>query len=75
MYFGGIDINDFFDFLRKMKCKYMFSFDGKTQKKDKTYDIPKDLYIKHEYLESGKSAFRKFVGDQSIVYESIYFNY
>ncbi|EOU1990449.1 Dam family site-specific DNA-(adenine-N6)-methyltransferase, partial [Clostridium perfringens] len=28
MYFGGINLNDFWSFLRKIKCSYLLSFDG-----------------------------------------------
>ena len=75
LYYGAIDFNKFFEFLRNLKCKYILSFDGKVGDESKEYDVPKDIYIKHELLYSGKSGFRKYNNDNRVVFESIYLNY
>ena len=74
MYFGTINLDSFFDWLRKQKGNYLLSFDGKSGKTDNTYAVPKDLYSKHEYLLSGNSSFKRIVGESrnSVVYESLY---
>lgn len=72
MYFGEIDINSFFDYLRKLKCKYIFSFNGKRSNEDTTYDIPKDIYNQHIYLQSGNSGFKKLQQTIDKVQESLY---
>ena len=74
LYYGGIDIHKFFDYLKNVECKYLFSFDGKTDKIDNTYDIPKELYTKHIYIKSGLSSFRRLNKkiENQTVYESLY---
>lgn len=74
MYFGGFDNNRFFDWLRTLPCHYCLSYDGISGEVNNTYDVPKDLYEKHEYLLSGNSSFKRVIGKSkdSIVYESLY---
>lgn len=74
MYYGTIDYNELWDWIRGQKCNYMLSFDGKTSSIDITYDVPKDIYSKHEYLYSGNSSFRRVIGTSSNEYvsESLY---
>lgn len=74
MYYGTIDYNKFWDYLRELPCKYVLSFDGKSGKIDNTWDVPKDVYSRHEYLLSGNSSFKRTIGksNDSIVYESLY---
>lgn len=74
MYFGGIDKEDFYDWLRKIDCSYCFSYDGISGKEDNTEEVPKDLFDKHLYLKSGNSSFRRVIGKSkdAIVYESLY---
>lgn len=75
MYYGTIDYNKFWDWIRNLKCDYLLSFDGKTSNRgDNTYDVPKDIYSKHEYLCSGNSGFRRMnrTSNNTIVYESLY---
>lgn len=52
----------------------MLSFDGKTSSLDITYNVPKDIYSKHEYLENGNSSFRRVIGNSNDEYvsESLY---
>ena len=80
MYFGGIDLNAFFDFLRsltKKDVKFALSFDGKSGEEDNTYSVPKDCYMKHYYIKSGNSSFKRTIGNNknAIVWESLYLNY
>ena len=74
MYFGGIDNEKLFDYIRNLKCKFALSFDGKSGNVDNTYDVPKDIYDKHIYIKSGNSSFKRVIGksSDSIVYESLY---
>ena len=74
MYYGVIDYNKFWNWMRNQECDYMLSFDGKTSSIDITYDVPKDIYSKHEYLYSGNSSFRRVIGTSKSEYvsESLY---
>lgn len=76
MYYGAIDNDKLFDFLRKQPCKYALSFDGKSEdgKVDMTYEVPKDVYTNHYYIKSGNSSFRRVIGSSkdTIIYESLY---
>ena len=74
MYYGCIDYDKFWDWLRIVPCKYALSFDGISGEEDNTWNVPKDVYLKHEYLLSGNSSFKRTIGksNDSIVYESLY---
>lgn len=74
MYYGTLDFDVFWNYLRGLSCQYVLSFDGKSGEVDNTYEVPKDCYSKHEYLCSGNSSFRRLLGKSknSIVYESVY---
>lgn len=77
MYFGGIDIQTFVQWLQSCKCKWLLSFDGKRGATDCTYDLPKSLYVRHEYLHAGNSSFERYLGKGNTeeVHESLYMNY
>lgn len=74
MYYGKINYNGFWNWLRSCKCKYALSFDGLSGNVDSTYEVPEDVYSKHEYLLNGNSSFKRTIGNSndSIVYESLY---
>ena len=74
MYYGTIDYNLFWNWLRKFPCGYLLSFDGVSGKEDNTYNVPTDVYSKHKYLYSGNSSFKRTIGksNDNIVYESLY---
>ena len=74
MYYGTIDYNELWKYLRQLPCSYVMSFDGKSDNFDNTYEVPKDLYDEHIYLCSGNSSFRRTIGKSknTIVYESLY---
>lgn len=74
MYYGTIEYEELWDWMRSQSCSYMMSFDGKTSSIDITYDVPKDIYDTHEYLYSGNSSFRRVIGTSNSEYvsESLY---
>ena len=73
MYYGAIDHDWLWNWLRIQKCSYLLSFDGKTSSEDMTYNIPIDIYDRHEYIYSGNSSFRRIKGKTSeYVSESLY---
>jgi DNA adenine methylase len=74
MYYGKIDYEKLWDWLRNCKCKYTLSFDGISGDIDSTYAVPNDIYNSHEYLTNGNSSFKRTIGNSndSIVYESLY---
>lgn len=76
MYYGTIDYDALFNWMREQKCKYILSFDGKTSSIDITYNVPKDIYNTHEYLYNGNSSFRRVTGksNKEYVSESLYMN-
>lgn len=78
IYYGTIDYEIFFNWLRRIKCPYALSFNGRTSDlKDNTFDLPKDLYDRHEYIKSGKSSFRRLKNSQKdvTVEESLYLKF
>lgn len=74
MYYGTIDYSKFWEWIRCLPCKYLLSFDGICGEKNNTYNVPSDVYSRHEYLLSGNSSFKRTTGrsSNSIVYESLY---
>ena len=74
IYYGKIDYVAFFNWIRRQDGGFALSFDGRCKEKDYTYDVPKDLYERHDYIRSGNSSFRRVTGNSrdSIVYESLY---
>ena len=74
MYYGTIDYTKLWKWLRDLPCKYALSFDGISGEEDNTWNVPTDIYSKHEYLLSGNSSFKRTIGksSDSIVYESLY---
>lgn len=74
MYYGTINYEDLWVYLRNLSCKYIFSFDGISGNEDNTQNVPDDVFSKHEYILSGNSSFKRTIGksNNSIVYESLY---
>lgn len=83
MYFGTIDYEVLYNYLRKLPCGYAMSFDGKVidtisnQMADNTHNVPTDIYTNHIYLYAGNSGFRRTIGksNSTDVYESLYVKY
>lgn len=78
-YYGTIDFDRFFNFLESLNSrdiKYILSFDGKREDNDYTFEIPKELFKRHELIASGNSSFKKVMDGKSLqVYESLYLNW
>jgi len=74
MYYGTIDYDRLWEWLKNIKCKYVLSFDGRSGDTDSTYEVPKHIYSTHEYILSGNSSFKRTIGKSrdSMVYESLY---
>lgn len=72
MYYGVINFDEFWDWLRKSECKYSLTFDGKRGNVDNTYNVPQDLYSKHIYLDGKISGFKKLHKETDYVKESLY---
>lgn len=75
MYFGVINFEEFFEWLRNLECQYSLTFDGKRNCIDNTYNIPKDLYSSHIYLDGKISGFKKLHKETEYVKESLYVKY
>ena len=80
MYYGAINYDTLYKYLRALPCKYAMSFDGRVNdnRKDNitdfTNEVPNDIYSEHIYLFSGNSSFRRTIGksNSALVYESLY---
>lgn len=74
MYFGSINHESLWSWMRNQKASYILSFNGKSSNIDLTHDVPKDLYSSHEYIDSGNSSFRRIVGisNKEFMRESLY---
>ena len=74
MYYGALDNELLWDWMKKQCGDYALSFDGVSGDVDNTYGVPKDVYSEHKYLLSGNSSFKRTMGksNDSIVYESLY---
>lgn len=71
--YGNFDNKEFFNDLRKVKCNYYLSYDGKSGDINNTFEMPNDLYDKHEYIASSQSSFKRLVkGEYVDVYDSLY---
>jgi DNA adenine methylase len=72
MYFGIINFEEFWNWLRNINCKYSLTFDGKRGEIDNTYNIPVDIYTNHIYLDGKISGFKKLHKETEYVKESLY---
>ena len=74
MYYGALDNELLWNWMRVQNGNYVLSFDGISGNVDSTYSVPKDIYSEHKYLLSGNSSFKRTIGksSDSIVYESLY---
>ena len=73
MYYGLIDYDVLWKYLKETKADWFLSFDGKAGEEDNTFEVPK-IYDRHLYLNSGNSSFRRVIGKSkdTIVEESLY---
>ena len=78
-YFGTIDYEEFIKFLEdlnKRKIKFILSYDGMRGNKVYLKDLPKELYKRHIFLDSGNSSFKKVMDKTcETVRESVYLNF
>jgi len=74
IYYGTIDYDKFWNWIREQKGKYLLSFDGKRELLDNTYAVPKDIYSEHEYVVSGGSTLKDLRSSEvsEFVKESLY---
>lgn len=74
MYYGTIDYERLWDYLRNVGCDYLLSFDGIAGKENNIVNIPNELYTEHVLLDSGNSSFRRVIGNSknTRVFESLY---
>jgi DNA adenine methylase len=75
MYYGTINYNELWNWLKESPANFALSFDGKQGENDRTYQVPKELYSQHYYIDSGISSFRRLKNKGAIdVKESLYVN-
>ena len=79
MYFGKIDYEKLWDFLRELNkkgVKYALSFDGTSEQRKYECIVPKDLYKRHILIKGLKSTFNKVI-DKNLnnTMESLFLNY
>ena len=74
IYYNDFDVMKYFKWLSLQKGGYMFSFDGKVNGTDYSVEVPREVYTKHIYIDSGNSSFRRIIGKSknSMVKESLY---
>lgn len=73
MYFGGINQEELFNWLREQKSAYLLSYDGICGENDRTSKVPQDLYDSHIYISSGCSSFKRIkLKNIEYVQESLY---
>lgn len=72
LYYGCLNYEVFWNWLRKQKGFYILSFDGISGEDNYTYDVPKDIFTEHLYIYSGVSSFKKLNKIQEYVKESLY---
>lgn len=76
IYHGGIKLDEFYNWLRGLKCPYALSFDGRRDGVNVGDELDKDLYKRHVYLSSGKSGFSRVINAEDVaVDESLYLSY
>lgn len=77
MYFGNFNNKSLFEFLSKLNCDWLLSYDGIAGKDNLIVNVPETLYKKHLLINSGNSSFRRIVGKNKNcnVQESLYLSY
>lgn len=73
MYYGTLDYDDFWDWIRRQEGQFLLSFNGKSGRDDNTYEVPSDIYKEHYYIDSGVSSFKRIKEKgRQFVKESLY---
>lgn len=73
MYYGTIDYQNLWKYLKDSESDWLLSFDGRAGEEDNTVNIP-EIYDAHVYLNNGNSSFRRVIGKSknTNVEESLY---
>jgi DNA adenine methylase len=72
LYYGCLNYNEFWNWIRKQRGFYVFSFDGVTSYNDNTFAVPNYIYTEHIYMSKSISGFKKMHQEQEYVRESLY---
>lgn len=73
MYYGKLDYDAFWSWIEKQRGTVLFSFDGKREDHDFTFEVPSHIYDQHIYLSNGASSFSRLkTKNLKDVYESLY---
>jgi len=74
MYYGVIDYNKLWEWVKIQKGFVALSFDGRTTSTEYSDLVPKDIFSNHKLICSGNSSFRRTIGKSrsEYVYESLY---
>lgn len=73
MYNGGINLEEFYVWLKQQNCGYALSFDGSSGDTVFSQEIPSELYTECKLLSNGNSTFKKVkVNKNEQVLESLY---
>ena len=74
MYYGIIEYDKLWNYLKNCKGDYFLSFDGIAGEENNIYNVPKELYNDHILLNNGNSSFRRVIGNNNDVNvkESLY---
>ena len=74
MYYGGIDLPKFFEYVNNLPCKWLLSFDGMVED-TKVCDIPIP-YRKLYYSDCAPSTFKKVQeSEKRMIRDALYTNY
>jgi len=75
MYFSNFNNIEFIEYVNKLDCNWVLSYDGKVNDVEVIHVAPN--YVRKEYLVSGNSSFRRVIGNSndSIISESLYLNF
>lgn len=74
MYYNNFNQEEFFNYLKTLKCGYTLSYDGISGDENNIVNVPQELYDEHIMIKSGNSSFKRITesNKQAIVYESLY---
>ena len=79
IYSGKLNFNRFLEVLEELNKKdvmWVLSFNGVRGDKSYVVELPKELYKKHELINSGQSSFNRLIDQKkTIVQESLYCNF
>lgn len=72
MYFGEIDLDRLWEWMRIQKAHYIMSLNGTKDGVDMCVDVPEDLYTLHEFVNTGWGKFSQLQGNKVEVKDSLY---